>query len=102
MRRYGIFASSTFLLACIASPALAAEHWQRHHSADWRATHDAIYELENRIAFLEADPEMDDGYKAPLIGRARADIVRLRRGLRRAQWRWTSPCCYSRKPIYVR
>ena len=44
----------------------------------WRATRAAIYELENRIAFLEADPEIDDGYKAPIIVRARADICGLR------------------------
>ena len=27
------------------------------------AIHGAIYQLGNRIAFLEADPEIDDGYK---------------------------------------
>jgi hypothetical protein len=58
--------------------------------------------LENRIAFLEADPEIDDGYKAPIIGNAWADILRLGATLRPARWRWAVPCCYARRPIYIR
>ena len=54
------------------------------------------------IAFLEADPQTDDGYKAPIITKARAEIRRLQATLGPPQWRWTTPCCYSRKPIYIR
>ena len=31
----------------------------------WRATYETIYQLQNEIALLEADPAVDDGYKAP-------------------------------------
>ena len=62
----------------------------------WGSIHQAIYERENRIAFLEADPETDDGYRAPIISRHRAEIRRLHAALGPAQWQWTTPCCYSR------
>jgi len=90
------------LLACGASPAAAGEYYKAPFSTDWDATRHAIYEAENLIAFLEADPMTDDGYRAPIIARARAEIRRLQATLRPAQWRWTTPCCYSRKPIYIR
>ena len=89
---------SVLLFACIGSPAIA---WEDENS-DWFATRHAIYELENMIAFLEADPQTDDGYKAPIITKARAEIRRLQATLGPPQWRWTTPCCYSRKPIYIR
>jgi hypothetical protein len=102
------FACAGFLLALSALPAMA-DDWYDGPTERWydanrhrRATHGAIYELETRIAFLEANPEIDDGYKAPIINGARADILRLRATLRPPQWRWASPCCYSRKPIHVR
>jgi hypothetical protein len=97
-----IFACIALLLASGVSPAAAKPFWHGGHGGHWRATHAAIYELENRIAFLEADPEIDDGYKAPIIITARADILRLRATLRPAHWRWASPCCYSRRPIHIR
>ena len=51
------------LFACIGSPAIAWED----ENGDWLATRHAIYELEKLITFLEADPQTDDGYKAPII-----------------------------------
>ncbi len=101
MRRV-LFPCIALLLACIGTPATAG---QCRHDADpgcWRATHHGIYELENLIALLEADPQTDDGYKAPIVTRARADILRLRATLYPGQWRWPTPCCYSRRPIYIR
>ena len=97
-----IFACIALLLASGVSPAAAKPFWHGGHGGHWRATHAAIYELENRIAFLEADPEIDDGYKAPIINRARAEISRLQASLGRPQWRWPTPCCYGRRPIYIR
>jgi hypothetical protein len=93
-----ILLCAVFLFAAIASPAVAWED----ENGDWLATRHAIYELEKRIAFLEADPQTDDGYKAPIIIRARAEIRRLQATLGPPQWRWTTPCCYSRRPIYIR
>jgi len=98
MRR-AFFPVAALLLASGASPA-AAGHWRAHY-ADWWSIHQAIYERENRIAFLEADPETDDGYRAPIISRHRAEIRRLHAALGPAQWQWTTPCCYSRPPIYI-
>ncbi|HML07137.1 MAG TPA: hypothetical protein VK430_03285 [Xanthobacteraceae bacterium] len=104
MMRRAFVSCAALLLVCIGAPAMAGQCW---HSWDAspacpRAVHYAIYELENRIALLEADPAVDDGYKAPIITSARADILRLRATLFPAQWRWTTPCCYSRPPIYIR
>jgi hypothetical protein len=106
------FACAALLLASGVSPATAGEpwldgpwhhgYWHHGHGPHWRAIHGAIYESDNRIAFLEADPEIDDGYKGPIITGARADIVRLRATLHPAHWRWASPCCYSRRPIHIR
>jgi hypothetical protein len=84
------------------TPAKADPERGFDHGAQSRATRYAIYVLENRIARLEADPYVDDGYKAPIISGARAEIFRLRATLPAAQWRWTVPCCYSRKPVHIR
>ena len=106
--KHAVFGCTGLLLALSASAALA-EDWYDGPPERWydandhrRATHGAIYELENRIAFLEANPDIDDGYKAPVVNGARADMRRLRATLRPPQWRWASPCCYSRKPIHIR
>jgi len=94
------------LFAALAvSPAMAGELLHEAPAAGvvgWRSVHDAIYERENLIAYLEADPETDDGYKAPIIAQARAEIRALEAMLASPQWRWTKPCCYSRRPIYIR
>jgi hypothetical protein len=58
--------------------------------------------LENRIARLEADPQMDDGFRAPIIEAARREIRRLQATLAPAYWRWTDSCCYGRRPIHIR
>ena len=97
--RRALFLFTALLLASGASPATAG-HWRAHH-ADWWSIHQAIYERENRIALLEANPETDDGYRAPIITRTRAEIWRLHAALGPAQWQWTTPCCYSRPPIYI-
>jgi hypothetical protein len=97
-----VLAGMALVLAGGASPATTKEFWRHGHGGHWRATHAAIYALENRIAYLEADPEIDDGYKAPIIVNARADVVQLRATLRTAHWRWETPCCYSRRPIHIR
>ena len=100
--RYAIFACASLLLAGVAAPAMAQEQAPADHGAYWWATRAAIYQKYNAIAQLEADPEIDDGYKAPVIAAARADIRRLHASLPRAQWRWATPCCYGRPPMYVR
>jgi len=100
--RAAVFAGVALVLAWASSPAAAHESWRQGHGGHWRATRGAIYEMGNRIAFLEADPEIDDGYKGPIIIRARANINELRATFRPAYCRWASPCCYSRRPIRIR
>ena len=77
MTTRGVFAVTALALICAASPALA-DGWSEGHGDRWYAVHRDIYELENRIARLEADPKMDDGYRAPIIEAARREIRRLR------------------------
>jgi hypothetical protein len=99
-----VLLSSALLLAAGATPARAGEYGQlyRHHGPHWHAVHHNVYELENRIALLEANPEIDDAYRGPLISGDRACIRRLNATLDRPRWRWAVPCCYSHKPIRLR
>ena len=104
-RAHATFSSIALLLAAFASPAAAGDYEEQaaaFESEAGRAVHATIYDATNMIALLEANPRTDDGYRAPIIARARADIMRLRALLPPAQWRWTEPCCYSRKPLYIR
>ena len=100
--RHAIFAFTVLVIAGTGPAAMAEEFWDWGHGGSWYAGRYAIYELNNGIAFLEADPEIDDGYKAPVVTRNRAGIRKVRATLPPAQWQWTSPCCYSRRPIYIR
>jgi len=102
MPKPAVIVLTVLCLAALVAPATADEIWHADHGARWRAIHEAIYELEEGIAVLEADPGIDDGDKAPRISRMRAEIRHLQRTLPRATWRWTAPCCYSRRPIYIR
>jgi len=102
MMRVAVFACAVAVVAGAVSPARADDLWAESHGDRWRATHEAIYATENEIARLEADPYVDDGYKAPVISGGRAAAFRLRATLYVAHWRWASPCCYSRKPIRIR
>jgi hypothetical protein len=99
-----VLASSALLIGAGVLPATAGDDWHLYqsHGRLWHATHRAIYELENRIAFLEADPESDDDYKGPVITGARAQIRGLNATLQPPRWRGAVPCCYSRKPIHLR
>jgi hypothetical protein len=75
--------------------------WDLGDSCYWHGQH-IIHRKEDFIAYLEADPDVDDAFKGPIITHARAKIHWLRRavGIRRIVW--PGPCCYSRKPIYIR
>jgi hypothetical protein len=104
-RRF-VFAWCALLLALSATPVMAEEYWwyrygRAHHGPQWHAIQSGIYGLNNRIAFLEADPEIDDGYKGPIITRNRAEIRRLQATLAPPRWIWNAPCCYGRRPIHI-
>ena len=104
-RAHAMLSSIALVLAALASPAAA---WEDERPAAFfesdagRAVHATIDDADNLIALLEANPRTDDGYRAPIISRARSDIRRLHAQMPPAQWQWTEPCCYSRKPLYVR
>jgi len=85
----------------IASPAAAGEYGQVD-GACYQCIRDAIYADVELIGRLEADPDIDDGVKGPQIVAARADIHRLRVLLGPIELEGTEPCCYTRRPIFIR
>ena len=93
--------SGVFLLVCIVSSAVAGEYKQAPDICYW-CVRDAIYEDVTLIDRLEANPDMDESVKGPAIVAARADIHRLRATLGPLQQEGAAPCCYARKPLYVR
>jgi hypothetical protein len=88
-------------LVGIALPASAADYGQPEELCYW-CVRDAIYEEVTLIDHLEANPDVDDAVKGPTIVAARADIHRLRATLGPLQETGTNPCCYARKPLYIR
>jgi hypothetical protein len=87
-------------LACVATPAMAG--CDRSDESCWWQAHHVIYHMENRIAFLEANPDADDGYKGPIIDHLHRKVLRIRAAIGPRWPHWPSPCCYSRRPLYVR
>jgi hypothetical protein len=85
---------------CAASPAMAGCDGADTHC--WARAHRAIYHMENRIAYLEANPDADDGYKGPIIDHLRHKVLRIRAEIGPRWPHWPTPCCYSRRPIYIR
>ncbi len=93
------FLSALLGLTALASPALAGCDGHAHC---WWHAHRIIYHMENRIAFLQADPNADDGYKGPVIDHLHRKILRIRAAIGPRWPLWPTPCCYSRRPIYIR
>jgi hypothetical protein len=94
-----------------ATPARAGQFWFFGHDACavsyldeacYRHVQHVIHHKEGLIAYLEADPDVDDGYKSAIITGARAKIHRLRATIGIRHIVWPTPCCYSRRPIYLR
>ena len=100
------------LFACAGAPARAGDLWSCNDTAYWCAR-DAIYAQFKLIARLEADPDIDDAVKGPLIRAARAEILRLRATIKEPppqDWATIAsppraaavPCCYTRRTLYIR
>jgi hypothetical protein len=89
------------VLLGVVSPVVAGESAQSEPLCYW-CIRDAIYADISLIDRLEANPDVDDGLKGPQITAARADIHRLRRLLGPLVQEGPTPCCYSRRPLYVR
>ena len=101
-----------FAFAAAPAPARAGDFWGCSDTPYW-CTRDAIYAQFRRIARLEADPDIDEAVKGPLITAARAEIHRLRATITEPPPRaWATigtplpqrpaPCCYTRKSLYLR
>jgi len=95
-----LFLCSILGFACASSPALAGCDGTPAHCF-WRA-HRAIYRMQNRIAYLEANPDADDAYKGPIIDHLHYKVRRIRAAVGPRWPHWPTPCCYSRRPIYIR
>ena len=89
------------MLAGMASPAVAGDYGQTEAPCYW-CIRDAIYDDFSLIAHREANPDIDEGVKGPEITAARADIHRLRAILGPPQQGNAEPCCYARRPLYIR
>jgi hypothetical protein len=92
-----------FILAGMTAPALAGDFRQTEMPCYW-CIRDGIYANTKLIAHLEANPDIDEVIKGPVILGARAEIHHLRRLLGPIDdiSAVPSPCCYSRKPLYIR
>jgi len=84
-----------------ASPAASGEYGQIENGC-YQCIRDAIYADVKLIDRLEANPDVDEGIKGPQIIAARADIHRLRKLLGPVEDQGTAPCCYTRRPLYIR
>ena len=101
-----------FAFAAAPTAARAGEFWGCSDTPYW-CTRDAIYAQFKLIARLEADPDVDEAVKGPLITAARAEIHRLRATITEPPpHAWATigtplregpaPCCYTRKSLYLR
>jgi hypothetical protein len=96
-------------LTVIGRPAAAADLWVAGYAPPVEVEafcssciRDAIYADTKLIAHLEANPDIDEAFKGPIILAARADVHRLRQILGPGERISAAPCCYFRKRLYVR
>jgi hypothetical protein len=92
---------TVLMVTVIASPVQAGQYAQDGGINYWPAHH-AIYQMKNFIAYLEADPDADEGYKGPAIRASHAEIKRLQAAIGPRPPKYFTPCCYSRRPIHIR
>ena len=104
---YWLFAA--LLVVFVGSPAFAwdkapAFAWQSVPAGDicYGCGYDTIYGLTNLVNYLEANPDVDETFKGPIITEARAKILWLRAAMGPQPLVSPTPCCYARKPLYIR
>ncbi len=88
-------------LICAASPAMAGG-CDLHSEHCWLRAHRVITHKQNHIAFLEANPDVDDGIKGRIITHLHRKVLHIRAYIGPRWPHWPTPCCYSRPPLYVR
>jgi hypothetical protein len=102
MRRLVVCSISALLLLGIGGSAARAQFLESQQLSDPRALR-AIHEMENLIAYLEANPYYYGGHKEAAIAKARATIDHLRAAMGPRRYFWAPPgCCYDRPPLYYR
>ena len=96
-------------LTAIGRPAETADLWVAGYSPPpsvevfcAECIRDDIHADTKLIAHLEANPDIDEAFKGPIILAARADVHRLRKILGPGERISAAPCCYFRKRLYVR
>jgi hypothetical protein len=96
-------------LTVIGRPAQTADLWVGGYAPPMpvevfcaECIRDAIYADTKLIAHLEANPDIDEAFKGPIVLAARADVHRLRKILGPGERISAAPCCYFRKRLYVR
>jgi len=90
-----------FAVAAMIQPARAGDFAQDGILCYW-CVRDAIYANTKLIAHLEANPDVDEAVKGPVIFAAHAEIHHLRRLIGPIGDTGAFPCCYSRRPLYIR
>jgi hypothetical protein len=89
-------------LAFMTTAAMAGSGCDLHSERCWLRAHRVIYHKQNHIAFLEADPDADDGVKGRIITHLHYKVLHIRAYIGPRWPHWPTPCCYSRPPLYVR
>jgi hypothetical protein len=98
--RHILYLCGILAFAGMASPAAAECNDEPYYC--WLRAHHAIAHMENRITYLEADPNADDAYKGPIIDTLHHRVLRVRAAIGPGWPHWPTPCCYSRRPIHIR
>ncbi|MGP0088788.1 MAG: hypothetical protein ACLPKB_02340 [Xanthobacteraceae bacterium] len=102
MRRLALCSCTVLMLLGIGSFTARAQFLESQQLSDPRALR-AIHELQNLIAYLEANPYYYGGHKEAAIAKARATIDHLRAAMGPRRYFWSPPdCCYARPPLYYR
>lgn len=102
MVRIAVRIAAFCTILCLGLPASAAHAGCDLSEHCWWEAHHAIYRKHNAIAFLEANPAVDDGDKGPAITHLHHKILRIRSAIGPRWPHWPVPCCYSRRAIYIR
>jgi hypothetical protein len=106
-----VLSACVLLAACaMASAARAGDYvyfggtcyWFVNAPECFRDAQREIYHSQNFIAHLEADPNVDDGYKGAAIPWTRAYVHHLRTATGVRHHMWPTACCYRRQAIYIR
>jgi hypothetical protein len=89
-------------LVFMVTPAMAGSGCDLRSEDCWLRAHRVITHKQNHIAYLEADPDADDGIKGRVITRLHYKVMHIRAYIGPRWPHWPTPCCYSRPVLYVR